>query len=222
MRILLVEDDPGLVTAVRRGLGTYGLDVVSARTAGEGFDQALVAAWSAIVLDVNLPDEDGVTACRRIRRAGVATPILMVSAHDAVEDCVTGLEAGADDYLVKPFALRELNARLWALARRPPAIADTVVRVADLAINLRTHSVERAGRQIELTAKEFALLEFLARNVDVVVDRAAITAYVWDDNHDPFSNAIEVLVSRLRARIDDGHEPRLIHTLRGAGYRFGP
>jgi two-component system copper resistance phosphate regulon response regulator CusR len=145
----------------------------------------------------------------------------MLTARDAVDDRVVGLEVGADDYVTKPFAFRELVARVRALARRRPALVPTVVAVADLEVDLSTHRVRRTGKDIELTAKEFALLEFFVLHRGQVVDRAAITAHVWDDNHDPFTNVLEVLVRRLRRKIDDAFEPKLIQTLRGAGYRFG-
>jgi two-component system copper resistance phosphate regulon response regulator CusR len=145
----------------------------------------------------------------------------MLTARDTVDDRVRGLDAGADDYLTKPFAFRELLARVRALARRGPTLVPETVRVADLEVDLAARSVRRGGRLIQLTAKEFALLEFFARHVGQVVDRAAITAHVWDENHDPFTNVLEVLIRRLRRKIDDAFDPKLIHTLRGAGYRFG-
>src|SRR5205823_4585523 len=145
----------------------------------------------------------------------------MLTARDAVEDRVEGLNSGADDYLIKPFAFQELVARVRALARRPPSQVPDVAKVADLEVDLRSHRVRRAGRAIELTAKEFALLEFLVRHNDQVVNRAAISAHVWDENHDPFTNVLEVLVRRLRRKIDDEFPIKLIQTVRGAGYRFG-
>src|SRR5213593_1126220 len=156
------------------------------------------------------------------RRSGVATPVLMLTALDAVDDRVRGLTAGADDYLTKPFAFRELAARLQALARRRAlAITPAILRVADLEMDVGSRVVRRAGRPVALTVKEFALLELLLRHPGQVVDRGAITAHIWDDNHDPFANVLEVLVRRLRSKIDDGFEPKLIHTVRGAGYRLG-
>jgi two-component system copper resistance phosphate regulon response regulator CusR len=151
----------------------------------------------------------------------VSVPVLMLTARDTVDDRVHGLDAGADDYLTKPFAFRELVARLRALVRRPKSLVRDVVTIADLEVDLGAHRVRRAGRAIELTAKEYALLEFFVIHRDLVVDRAAITAHVWDDNHDPFTNVLEVLVRRLRRKIDEGFEVKLIHTLRGAGYRLG-
>jgi two-component system copper resistance phosphate regulon response regulator CusR len=138
-----------------------------------------------------------------------------------VDDRVRGLEVGADDYLTKPFAFRELIARVRALTRRRPALTPDIVHIADLEVDLSSHRVRRGSVPIELTAKEFALLEFFVLHHDRVVDRAAITAHVWDENHDPFTNVLEVLVRRLRRKIDDDFEPKLIHTFRGAGYRFG-
>jgi two-component system copper resistance phosphate regulon response regulator CusR len=170
---------------------------------------------------VLLPGGSGFDLCAQIRSRGIATPILMLTARDAIDDRVRGLEAGADDYLTKPFAFRELLARVRALSRRQPALAPQRVRVADLDVDLETREVQRGRRSITLTAKEFALLEFFTRHEGKVVDRAAIAAHVWDDNHDPFTNVLEVLVRRLRRKIDDDFEPKLIHTIRGAGYRFG-
>lgn len=146
----------------------------------------------------------------------------MLTARDAVEDRVRGLEVGADDYLPKPFAFSELVARVRALARRQPALLPAEHRVADLSVNLRTHEVQRGGKAIPLTAKEWELLEFFMRNAGRVVGRTEISEHVWDDNQDPFTNVLEVLVRRLRRKIDDPFSPKLIHTVRGAGYRFGP
>ena len=145
----------------------------------------------------------------------------MLTARDTIDDRVAGLESGADDYMTKPFAIRELNARIDALGRRQPALRPSQYAFADLAVDLRARRVTRSGQPIELTAKEFSLLEFFVVHASEVVDRARITASVWDENHDPCSKVIEVLIARVRRKIDDGHTPKLIHTLRGAGYRFG-
>jgi two-component system, OmpR family, copper resistance phosphate regulon response regulator CusR len=220
MQLLLIEDDRELANVLRSGLAEYGVEVTHATRYAEGRSAARRHDVDVIVLDVMLPGGSGFDLCRELRRERITTPILMLTARDAVDDRVTGLDAGADDYLVKPFAFRELLARVRALARRGPGDAP-IVRIADLEVNLGSHRVTRAGRAIELTAKEFALLEFLVRHQDRVVDRAAITAFVWDDNHDPFTNVLEVLVRRLRRKIDDNFEPKLIRTLRGAGYRLG-
>jgi two-component system copper resistance phosphate regulon response regulator CusR len=222
MRVLLVEDDPAIAAVLRAGLAEHDMQVVRAGTYRDGLARALDGGFDLCLLDVMLPGGSGFNLCRELRARGVATPILMLTARDTVDDRVTGLDVGADDYLTKPFALRELVARMRALVRRGSArVGWETVRVADLEVDLAAHRVRRAGVPIELTAKEFALLECFVRHRDQVVDRAAITAQVWDENHDPFTNVLEVLVRRLRRKIDDGFEPKLIHTLRGAGYRFG-
>jgi DNA-binding response OmpR family regulator len=222
MRILIVEDDPQLLEIVAAGLREHRYEVATAASFREGRERAHLGTFGLFVLDIMLPDGSGVALCRELRAAGSTTPILLLTARDALDDKVGGLDAGADDYLVKPFAFRELLARVRALTRRQPALAAAVVRVADLEVDLETRRVRRAEHDIALTAKEFELLEVFARHVGTVLDRAAITAHVWDENHDPFTNALEVLVRRLRRKIDDPFEPKLIHTLRGAGYRFGP
>jgi two-component system copper resistance phosphate regulon response regulator CusR len=221
MRVLVVEDDPELATILEDGFGEQRIEVVVASDVGTGRERAALGTYDVMILDVMLPGGSGFDLCAQIRSRGVATPILMLTARDAVDDRVRGLESGADDYLTKPFAFRELMARVRALARRQPTIAPQHVRVVDLDVDLDTHEVRRADRPITLTAKEFALLEFFARHEGKVVDRAAIAAHVWDDNHDPFTNVLEVLVRRLRRKIDDEFEPKLIHTVRGVGYRFG-
>jgi two-component system copper resistance phosphate regulon response regulator CusR len=221
MRLLLVEDDPELADILESGLREQGIQVVQAATFADGRAEALRTRFDVIVLDIMLPGGSGLDLCRELRGRELDTPILMLTARDAVDDRVVGLEVGADDYVTKPFAFRELVARVRALARRRPALVPTVVAVADLEVDLSTHRVRRTGKDIELTAKEFALLEFFVLHRGQVVDRAAITAHVWDDNHDPFTNVLEVLVRRLRRKIDDAFEPKLIQTLRGAGYRFG-
>jgi DNA-binding response OmpR family regulator len=222
MRVLLVEDDPSLAEIVVDGMREQHLAVVVATNLHEGRQRAELGDYDVIVLDVMLPDGSGFELCAWLRSRGITTPILMLTARDAIDDRVLGLEAGADDYLIKPFAFRELVARVRALGRRRPAIAPAEHRVADLHVDLKSHSASRSGTPIRLTAKEFALLEFFVTHTGVVVDRAAITAHVWDENHDPFTNVLEVLVRRLRRKIDDEFEPKLIHTLRGSGYRFGP
>jgi DNA-binding response OmpR family regulator len=221
MRVLLVEDDSELSAVIAGGLTEHAMDVVHESTFAGGQSRALLGTFDMIILDVMLPGGSGFELCRTLRARGVGTPVLMLTARDTVDDRVQGLDAGADDYLTKPFAFRELVARLFALARRRPTPLPEIASVADLEVDLRGHRVRRAGRDIELTAKEFALLEFLVRHRDQVVDRAAITAHVWDENHDPFTNVLEVLVRRLRRKIDDGFDVKLIHTLRGAGYRLG-
>jgi two-component system, OmpR family, copper resistance phosphate regulon response regulator CusR len=222
MRVLLVEDDRSLAEIVVSGLHEQHLTVIVASSAREGRERVELGEFDVIVLDVMLPDGSGFDLCAWIRGRGITTPILMLTARDAVDDRVSGLDAGADDYLTKPFAFRELVARIRALARRQPAFMSAEFQVADLHVDLPSRVVTRSGISIHLTAKEFALLEFFVTHTGIVVDRAAITAHVWDENHDPYTNVLEVLVRRLRRKIDDDYQPRLIHTMRGAGYRFGP
>jgi two-component system copper resistance phosphate regulon response regulator CusR len=222
MRVLIVEDDPELAGLLRDGLREQRIEPTVAATLADGRERATTGAYDVLVLDVRLPGGTGFDLCQELRRGGITTPVLMLTALDAVDDRVRGLEVGADDYLTKPFAFRELVARLKALARRRPAFAPARHRVADLEVDLAARTAQRGGRPIALTAKEFTLLELFVLHPGQVLDRAAITAHVWDDNHDPFANVLEVLVRRLRRKIDEGFEPKLITTLRGAGYRFGP
>lgn len=222
MRVLIVEDDPELAALIGDGLRAQRIDSTRATTFPEGRDRAALGDYDVIILDVRLPGGTGFDLCAELRRRSITTPVLMLTALDAVDDRVRGLEVGADDYLTKPFAFRELVARLKALARRRPALAPSQYRIANLEVDLASRAVRRGGRPITLSAKEFALLELFVLHAGQVLDRATITAHVWDDNHDPFVNVLEVLVGRLRRKIDDGFEPKLITTLRGAGYRFGP
>ena len=220
--MLIVEDDPELAGLLRDGLREHRIDPTVATGFAEGREQALIGDYDVVILDVRLPGGSGFDLCADLRRQKVGVPVLMLTALDAVDDRVRGLAVGADDYLTKPFAFRELVARLQALARRRAlTLTPAIVRVVDLEVDLGARRVSRAGRSIDLTAKEFALLELLLRHRDQVVDRSAITAHVWDNNHDPFANVLEVLVRRLRSKIDDGFEPKLIRTVRGAGYRLG-
>lgn len=222
MKVLLVEDDRRIASMIRKGCGEQGIEVVVRYDIASGRMEALLSAFDVLVLDVLLPDGNGVELCGALRDLEVTTPILLCTARDAVEDRVHGLDAGADDYLVKPFAFPELLARLRALTRRSSAFQPETMEVGDLWIDLRSRVVRRKGRDISLSGREWDLLEFFLRNRGAVLDRASISAYVWDDNHDPASNALEVLVRRLRGKIDEGYTLPLIHTHRGAGYRFGP
>lgn len=221
MRLLIVEDDPQLREILTAGLREQGYDVVAAASAREGRRRARADRFGVIILDVMLPDGSGIELCSELRAASVSTPVLLLTARNTVDDKVAGLDAGADDYLPKPFAFRELLARVRALGRRSPATGGGPIRVADLEVDLRSRRVRRAGQQVVLTAKEFALLECFILHQDIVLDRATITAQVWDENHDPFTNTLEVLVRRLRQKLDDPFPLKLIHTIRGAGYRFG-
>jgi len=221
MRVLLVEDDPGLSAIIKTGFTEQGLQVVTEMNYPDGKMKAVLGTFDVIILDVVLPGGTGFDLCQELRKRKIATPILMLTARDTVDDRVSGLDVGADDYLTKPFAFRELLARVRALGRRRGAPLPETLRVSDLEVDLDAHRVRRAGKPIELTAKEFSLLEFFVLHPGQVVDRAAITAHVWDENHDPFTNVLEVLVRRLRGKIDDDYAVKLIQTVRGAGYRFG-
>ena len=218
MRILVVEDEPVAAELLARGLRehAYAVDV-----AGDGLlalELAEINAYDLIILDVMLPGLDGVEACRRLRSGGASVPIMLLTARGGFDHRVEGLDAGADDYLPKPYHFPELLARVRALLRRGPALRSSVLTVADLAIDPRGRRVSRGGREISLTAKEYSLLEYLARRTGEVVSRGDIAEHVWDDSFDPMSNLIEVYIQRLRRRLDDDHEVKLIHTRRGAGY----
>ncbi|MEA2705857.1 MAG: two-component system, OmpR family, response regulator [Gemmatimonadaceae bacterium] len=216
-----MEDDPGLAAIIKTGFGEQGVQVVTVSSYAEGKMKATLGSFDVLILDVMLPGGNGFDLCRELRAREIGTPILMLTARDTVDDRVAGLEVGADDYLTKPFAFRELLARVRALGRRRGAPLPETLRVADLEVDLEAQRVRRSGKSIELTAKEFALLEFFVLHKGQVVDRAAITAHVWDENHDPFTNVLEVLVRRLRRKIDDEFPMKLIQTVRGAGYRLG-
>ncbi|WP_353268243.1 response regulator transcription factor [Gemmatimonas sp.] len=218
MRVLVVEDDPRLAALIARGLREESYAVDTCDNGKSAIMQAAVNSYDAVVLDVMLPGVDGLTVVSTLRERHIHTPVLMLTARDTVPDRIAGLDAGADDYLVKPFDFGELLARLRALLRRPEAVQPMRVTIADLEIDLQAHTVIRAGTPIVLTAKEFALLELLARNAGRVVSRADIVSHVWDDNHDPFTNAVEVYMNRLRGKIDREPFAPLLHTRRGAGY----
>ena len=218
MRILLVEDDAVIASSLSKGLreAAYAVDVATDGDAA--LSEAAINPYDAIVLDVMLPKRDGFAVCRELRQRGLTTPVLMLTARDAVRDRITGLDTGADDYLTKPFEFGELLARLRALLRRGPVLAPAVLRVADLELDTHAQRATRAGREVALTTREYALLEFLARNAGRVVGRAEISDHVWDDNYDPVSNLIESYINRLRKKLDAPGLPPLIHTRRGAGY----
>jgi DNA-binding response OmpR family regulator len=222
MRILLVEDEERLARAIKRGLreAAYAVDV-----AGDGEEalyQASINDYDAVILDVMIPKRDGFEVCRELRAEGSRVPVLMLTARDAVEDRIEGLDTGADDYLTKPFEFGELLARLRALLRRGQELRPAIIKVADLEIDTRGQRARRDGRLIELTAKEYALLEYLARNAGKVVGRAEISEHVWDESFDPFSKLIEVYINRLRHKVDEPFGVPLIHTRRGAGYVLRP
>jgi len=218
MKVLLAEDEPRVARFIAKGLreNAYAVDI--ARDGEEACYYAGVNEYDLVILDVMLPVKDGYAVCRELRGAGFRTPILMLTARAGVEDKVAGLDCGADDYLIKPFDFHELLARLRALLRRAAQFRPEILRVADLELNTGTHGVARAGKAIGLTAKEYALIEFLMLNENRVVNREQISQHVWDENFDPFSNIIDVYVKRLRAKIDAGFARPLIHTRRGEGY----
>ena len=218
MRLLIVEDDPRLARVLARGLREEGYAVDAVETGEAAITQGVLVPYDAIVLDVMLPGRDGLDVVRTLRGRDVHTPVLLLTARDAVGDRIAGLDSGADDYLVKPFDFGELLARLRALLRRPEVVQPMQVTVGNLVIDLASHVVTRGGETLVLTGKEFALLELFARNVNRVLTRAEIVAHVWDDNHDPLTNALEVYVNRLRGKIDRAPWPPLLHTRRGAGY----
>ena len=218
MRILVVDDEANAVTILAKGLRNHAYAVDTAADGREALRMALANEYDVLVLDVMLPGKDGMTVCRELRVAGNTVPILMLTARDTVESRIAGLDCGADDYLVKPFDFRELLARVRALLRRRPAMGPDVIQVGDLSVDLRKRTVSRSGVAIELTAKEFTLVEYLAQRAGEVITRREIADHVWDQNFDPFSNLIEVYVRRLRRKIDDAYDQKLLHTRRGLGY----
>ena len=219
MRILVVDDEPAVRTSLERALRLEGYDVDLAADGREALVRLAAEAPDALVLDLLMPEVDGLEVCRRLRALGDRTPVLVLTARDAVKDRVAGLDAGADDYLVKPFALEELLARVRALLRRTEAESDrSVLRFADLALDERTYEVRRGERRIELTRTEFLLLELFLRNPRQVLTRSLIFERVWGYDFGPASNSLEVYVGYLRRKTEAGGEPRLVHTVRGVGY----
>lgn len=218
VKLLLVEDDPKTVAILRKGLTENGYAVDAAGTGGDGLALAAVGGYDLIVLDVLLPGKDGWSVLRELRAGGVATPVLFLTAKDAVRDRVKGLELGADDYLVKPFAFAELLARVRTLLRRNPTRPPETLRVADLEIDLARQKATRGGVALDLTPKELVLLALLAQRAGEVLSRATIARHVWDVQTDPDTNVVDVHVRRLRAKADDPFPEKLIHTVRGVGY----
>ncbi len=218
MRILVVEDERKLANFIKRGLKEQGYAVDVAFNGTDGLFQAKEVPYDVIILDVMLPGKDGIYICRQLRKKNVSTPILMLTARDDVEDKVSGLDAGADDYLTKPFEFAELLARVRALIRRKHQVGTTKLKVADLELDPLTRKVRRADKEISLTSTEFALLEYLMMNANQVVTRTMISEHVWNDDFDSLSNVINVYVNYLRKKIDQGFDKKLIHSLRGTGY----
>lgn len=221
MRVLLVEDDRKAARVLRQGLQEEGFTVDVAHAGDEGEYQAQISDYDVIVLDWLLPGKAGLDVCRQLRARGVTTPILMLTARDAVADRVAGLDTGADDYLTKPFAFVELLARIRALLRRGEATQAPVLRVGDLVLDPVSHRVTRADRRIALTPKEYALLEYLVRHAGRVVTRTELGEHVWQDEHDTLTNLVDVHMSHLRRKVDAEAATPLIHTVRGRGYRVG-
>jgi len=218
MRVLVVEDDKKMASFIKRGLKEKGYAVDIACTGDEGFFMAENNPYDLIVLDIMLPGKDGIFICRELRKKNTNVPILMLTARDGVEDKISGLDSGADDYLTKPFDFGEFLARVRALIRRKDNIKTTRLKVADLELDQLTHKVKRAGKEIELTSTEYALLEYLMLNANQVVTRTMISEHVWNYDFDTYSNVINVYVNYLRKKIDTGFEKKLIHSIRGTGY----
>lgn len=220
VRILVIEDNPKIAATLRQGFSEQGYAVDVTHTGFGGEESAALQPYDLVILDVMLPDRDGTDVCKALRRRGIATPILMLTALSATPDKIAGLNAGADDYVTKPFEFDELMARARALLRRGKAAESSVLRYCDVELDLARRTVQRGDKTIGLTAKEFALLEYFMRNTGHVLTRTSIGEHVWDMNFEPTSNVIDVYVSMLRRKIDRGFETPLIHTVIGTGYIF--
>ena len=222
MRILIVEDDPKMAMLLRDALQRHAHRIVLSATGTDGLDIALHHDFEAVILDAMLPGMDGFAVARSLRDAGIATPILMLTARDATRDVVQGLDSGVDDYLTKPFAFEELFARLRALSRRTASSASLSYRLEDLELDPLTHAASRNGRPISLTRTEFLLLEFMMRNPRAVLRREVIINAVWGYERTVENNTLDAFMKQLRSKVDNGFENRLIHTVRGFGYKLTP
>jgi two-component system, OmpR family, copper resistance phosphate regulon response regulator CusR len=218
MRLLLIEDEEHAARMIAKGLRQEGYAVDEAPDGQAGLEKAMSHLYDSIILDVRLPKKDGWEVCSELRQAGLHIPVLMLTASSATEDRIKGLDLGADDYLVKPFEMGELLARIRALLRRKPLLQGRVITIDTLELDTQSHTVTRAGKFVRLTAKEYALLECLARNADSLLNRETISEQVWDESYDPFSNLIEEYIKRLRKKIDIEGERPLIQSRRGEGY----
>lgn len=218
MKILVIEDDRTVGQYVKRGLEEHRCSAELVEDGRAGLQAAASGQWDLIVLDLRLPGLSGSELLRMVRDRGIATPVLVLTAQDAVESKVAALKTGADDYVTKPFAMAELVARVEAIGRRPKSLTPPVLQVADLRIDTGSRTVERGGERIELTPKEFLVLEYLARHAGRVMSRTLITEYAWDYHFDPGTNIVDVVINRLRKKLDQGRDVRLIHTVRGVGY----
>jgi two-component system OmpR family response regulator len=218
MRLLVVEDEPEVSAFLLRVLREAAWAADAARTGAQALKALAAGEYDLVILDLGLPDIDGFEVCRVMRERGDRTPVLILTARDAVNDRVRGLDAGADDYLAKPFAVSELMARLRSLARRPVSALEPVLKIADLQLDPATRGARRGNTEIALTAREYALLEYLMRNPRQILSRAKILGHVWDDNFEPVANAVDVLVGRVRRKVDRPGTVPLVHTVRGAGY----
>lgn len=221
MRILLVEDERKVASFIARALREQAYAVDAAETGARALDLAWDTPYDTILLDLRLPDMDGLAVCRELRRRGVHSPVLMLTARGLVEQRVEGLDAGADDYLTKPFAIAELLARVRALVRRGLKKSDATLRSADLELDRHRRRAQRGGVNVPLTSKEFALLELLLLRAPEIVPRTEIVEHIWDAHFDSGTNLVEVYINRLRQKIDHDHPAKLIHTVRGVGYRLG-
>jgi heavy metal response regulator len=221
MRILVVEDEAAIAAFIQDGLvkAGYGVDLATQGT--DALHWVAIATYDLIILDVMLPDMDGLSLCETLRRTDIAIPVLMLTARATIEDRVAGLDSGADDYLVKPFAFAELLARMRALLRREPTLLGMVLHLADLSLDTRSHAVYRNGQPIPLTTKEYRLLELLMRHPNQTITRDAIAEHIWNYEFDNITNLIDVHIHALRRKVDDPYPTKLLHTVRGVGYRLG-